>query len=159
MIDQKTALELFEYKDGALYKRLKSGRLKLAGSMLNGYTRIGVTLAKRRVEIYAHRLVYLMHHGYLPVEIDHIDGNKANNRIENLRSCTRVQNLHNTPKQVNNTSGIKNVSWCDRNNKWRVTMQVGAKQKYFGLFEDLELAALMASEVRDKYHGEFARHG
>jgi len=93
----------------------------------------------------------------MPLEVDHIDADRHNNQIENLRAATSAQNQRNKPLQRNNTSGHKNVRWA--NGKWAVELKINGKAKYFGRFEDLELAALMASEVRDKYHGEFARHG
>jgi hypothetical protein len=161
MIDQKTALELFEYRDGALYWRVKPCRRDPIGMKAGwvdpsrGYSMINY-LRKR---YYGHRIIYLMHNGYLPKEVDHIDGDKTNNRIENLRTCTHSQNGQNKPAQSNNKSGVKNVVWSEPRKKWVVYLTVDGKNRNFGGFEDLELAALMASEVRDKYHGAFANHG
>ena len=98
----------------------------------------------------------MLHHGYIPAEVDHIDTDRHNNRIENLRAATPAQNQRNKPIQRNNTSGHKNIR--HKNGKWVVELKINGKAKYFGRFEDLELAALVASEARDKYHGEFARH-
>ena len=100
-----------------------------------------------------------MHNGFTPPEVDHIDGDKTNNRIENLRPCTHAQNAQNRPAQKNSKSGVKNVVWSNVRKKWVVYVKVNGKTTNFGGFEDLELAALMASEVRDKYFREFARHG
>jgi hypothetical protein len=98
-----------------------------------------------------------MHHGFMPQEVDHIDADRHNNNIENLRAATPAQNQRNKPIQRNNSSGYKNIRY--KNGKWVVELKVNGKAKYFGRFEDLELAALVAFEARDKYHGEFARHG
>ena len=160
-MDQKTALELFEYRDGALYWRVKPSRRDPIGmkagafDALRGYT----TIVCKRKRYYAHRLIFLMHNGFTPSEVDHIDGDKTNNRIENLRPCTHAQNAQNRPAQKNSKSGVKNVVWSNVRKKWVVYVKINGKTTNFGGFEDLELAALMASEVRDKYFKEFARHG
>jgi hypothetical protein len=159
-MDQKTALELFEYRDGALYWRVKPCRRDPAG-MKAGYidpTRGYTAISYKRRRYYAHRIIYLMHNGYLPKEVDHVDGDKTNNCVQNLRPCTHAQNSRNKTAQVNNKSGVKNVVWDKNRLKWVVYMKVNNKNTNFGGFEDLELAAFVASELRDKYHGDFARH-
>jgi hypothetical protein len=59
---------------------------------------------------------------------------------------------------TNNTSGIKGVCWHKSTNRWYVQLQVNKKMKYLGIYEDIELAELVAIEARAKYHGEFARN-
>ncbi len=152
---------LFDYRDGALYWRVKPCRRDPTGMKAGyidparGYTAINY----KRKRYYAHRIIYLMHNGYLPAEVDHIDGDKTNNRVENLRACTHAQNGQNKSAQANNKSGIKNVVWDKNRAKWVVYMKVDGRNRNFGGFEDLELAAFVASELRDKHHAEFARHG
>jgi hypothetical protein len=90
--------------------------------------------------------------------VDHIDGNPSNNRIENLRGATNAQNLQNAKIHQNNTSGIKNVHFDKQKNRWNVQLRIDKKIKHFGLYKDLELAELVATEARNKYHGDFARH-
>jgi hypothetical protein len=98
-----------------------------------------------------------MFNGYVADIIDHIDGNTSNNRPENLRAATHLGNARNAKKRKDNKSGHKNVFWNKSANKWAVSLSVNNKLRHFGYFEDLELAAFVASEARDKYHGEFAR--
>ena len=105
-----------------------------------------------------HRLIFLFHYGYLPKIIDHIDGNPLNNDIKNLRESTHIENCQNAKKRTTNTSGCKNVSWHKPANKWAVRLSINQKKVFFGLFEDIELADLVAHEARDLYHGKFARH-
>jgi len=64
-----------------------------------------------------------MHNGYFPKFIDHIDGNKSNNRIENLREASIGENNRNAKIRKNNTTGIKD-SFCTKHNKWIVQLQV-----------------------------------
>lgn len=151
-IDQTTVKELFEYKDGFLYRK-KNG--KKAGTRHHtGYTQISI---KGKL-FNAHRLIFLLHHGWMPEVIDHIDGNRANDAIENLRPATWSQNLQNMRIRPSNRSGSKNVSWCNAKSKWVVQLSINKKQTYFGRYDDLELADLVAMEARDKYHRAFARH-
>ena len=149
---------LFYYKDGNLYSKIDRYKTILKKDTLikcyfqSGYLRTCINYKTYRV----HRLVYMMHYGYMPHQIDHINGIKDDNRIENLRAATGSQNQLNKKIQKNNTSGFKNVTFEE--NKWRVRVTVNGKLKSFGSFDDLELADLVAQEVRNKYHKEFARH-
>jgi hypothetical protein len=102
-------------------------------------------------------MIFLWHHGYLPVCVDHIDGDVMNNRIENLRAATVQENCLNKRAKPG-VSGYKNVRWCKPNKNWAVYVSVNKKQKFFGAFQDVELADLVATEARNLYHGAFARH-
>lgn len=93
-----------------------------------------------------------MFHGYEPSEIDHINRNRADNRIENLREVSRTQNNYNHPMRTDNTSGVRGVSWNKIKNKWRVYINVEKQRLELGHFKDFDLACLVADEARDKYH-------
>lgn len=155
MLNKERLLELFEYKDGYLYGKI--GRR--AGQQL------GTANASKRSRLwvnskmyYAYRLIFLMHHGYLPEYIDHVDGDQSNNKIENLRACLLSENNYNSKISVKNTSGVKGVSFYRPTQRWRVHMQINGKDKSFGYYEDFELAQLVAEEARAKHHGSFARN-
>ncbi len=105
-----------------------------------------------------HQLIFLYHYGYIPNYIDHIDGNCKNNAIENLRQCTNQTNQYNAKISVKNTSGHKNVCWSKRRNKWMVQLRIRKQKTIFGFYDDLELAALVAMEAREKFHKTYARH-
>ena len=158
MITCAKVLELFEYKDGELYWKISTGRSKVgkkAGCLDgDGY----ITIGFNNRDYKAHQLIFLIEKGYIPKEIDHINGIKNDNRIENLRNVTTSQNQQNSKISKNNTSGCKNVTWDIWANKWRVQINICGKNKYIGIFKDLELADLVAQEARDKYHNSFARH-
>lgn len=159
-LTQEQLLDLFEYKDGELfYKKSPLPKIKVgskAGSITShGYMRVSINNKK----CLSHRVIFLMMNGYLPTFIDHINMNRADNRIENLRGCSRQENNRNVSCRKSSKSGIKNVSWSKSTNKYQVDIMVDSKKKYIGVFEDIELAELVAMEARNKYHGAFANHG
>lgn len=107
MITRDEVLAWFVYSptEGGLIRKA-SAPIKLTTYQLaNGYQFRNV----RGKTIYEHRLVWLFFNEELPQVIDHIDGNKSNNRIENLRAATHTQNKHNVPKRSHNTTGAKGV--------------------------------------------------
>lgn len=158
MITQELVKDLFEYRDGKLYWKKchrKDFNGTEAGCLNNtGYLRVKITKAGYLV----HRLIYLMHHGRLPVMIDHINGNPLDNRIDNLREASSPQNQYNAKVRKDNLSGIKGVGWNKNKKKWIVRIRINGKRKHLGCFDDLELAELVIIEARNKYHKEFARN-
>ena len=158
ILTQELVQSLFEYKDGKLYWKVNKGRVKI-GDKTGSLHHSGYLFIQINSKTYlAHRVIFLYHHGFLPQYIDHIDGNKSNNKIENLREATRHQNSFNTKLYKTNTSGIKGVNWSKSAKKWEVRVQINNKRKCFGIYENNELAELVAIEARNKYHGNFARH-
>lgn len=162
MLTKEMVNEFFDYKDGVLYWKKKTSSTanqikigEVAGSVSkNRYE--SVWLNKKSYLV--HRLIFLFHHGFLPKAIDHIDGNSKNNKIENLREATLSQNCQNQKIRNTNTSGTKGVWFHKQSNKWQVALCINKKRKHLGSYKDLELAELVATEARNKYHGEFARH-
>ena len=150
---------LFEYKDGHLYWK-ESGKgkkqtLQVGGPDKDGYIQLCINHKKYK----EHRLIYMMHHGYVPKIIDHIDGNPANNKIENLREATYNQNQYNRKICLKNTSGFKNVMWDKNLNKWYVQIKFNGIKKYFGAYNDIDYAVFVADAMRHKYHKEFKNNG
>lgn len=106
----------------------------------------------------AHRIAWKIFHEVDPeFEIDHINTDKSDNRIANLRKATRNNNQHNRGKSKTNNSGYKGVSLHKRTGKWQAEISLGGVKSYLGLFsrpEDAHNAYVAAS--RDM-HGEFGR--
>jgi len=150
--------DLFEYRNGELYWKnclYKAYNGKKAGGIhQTGYWRLKIN----KKSYQAHRVIFAMHHGHMPKQIDHIDGNKSNNKIENLREATPSQNGWNRFLQKNNKSGIKGISWRKDCNRWLAQVRVNYKIFYLGLFEDVEKAKIALSEFRSKHHGNFAKN-
>ena len=105
-----------------------------------------------------HRIIFLMHYGYLPKCIDHIDGNPLNNKIENLRAVTLSQNQYNRKIAKHNTSGIKGVYWHKRSQKWMARCNLDKKCFYLGSYKNLDDAKDAVMNFRKIKHGEFARN-
>lgn len=89
--------------------------------------------------------------------IDHIDGNKTNNAIHNLRLATASQNLMNTGLRSDNRSGVKGVSFVQRLQKYTASIRKNGKIVFLGNFARMEDAVAARKAAETRYHGEFAR--
>jgi hypothetical protein len=158
-INQKELISLFEYKDGSLIWKADHGKNKTMGRIAGCKTSDGYTRIRINNRLYlAHRLIWIFHHGYCPKILDHINGKRYDNRIENLRAATRSNNGMNAQLSKKNSSGIKGVSWHKASNKWRVSLSIAGHNTHIGCFDDIDLAILVADEAREKHHGIFARN-
>jgi hypothetical protein len=158
-LNQQALLELFEYKDGNLYNKKSRQKAKageLAGSLLkDGYRQVHLGNKSYKV----HRIIFLMHYGYLPPQIDHINGNRSDNCIENLRPATNAKNQYNRKPQRNNTTGHKNIHFCNRSKKYVVSFRIDGKLSSYGYFTDINEAKNVATQKRIELHKEYANHG
>lgn len=113
----------------------------------------------QRTHQYAHRLAWVYVHGVWPVMIDHINGDKSDNRIANLRSVTRRENLKNSALRPSNTSGVSGVSWLKRRKRWQARIMVDNLQISLGVFHDFNdaVAARLEAEKRYGFHRNHGR--
>jgi hypothetical protein len=154
-VSQERVLELFKYDDGVLYHRHNNQPIKIYITKGHRYARMKLDSGEYKL----HRIIFLYHHGYLPDIIDHINGDRYDNHIENLREANTYQNRQNSRIYSTSKSGVKNVYWDKRCQKWRVSFSINGKRKYFGGYDDLKEAKEIATSMRDKYFKEFANHG
>lgn len=155
MITQAELKNLVDYVDGKLIAKTNSKQRKV-GTVLGTLTPKGYLLASVQGRLQrVHRLVFLYHHGYMPIQVDHIDGNRMNNKIENLRAATSSQNNQN--RKATSSSGIKGVVWHKQSKKWIASICVNRKSVHLGSFISIEEAALVANKARQSAHGEFYR--
>jgi hypothetical protein len=137
------------------------GHLK-HGSHANGGGYRLISVEGRRYR--AHHLAWFYMTGEWPqTDIDHINGDRDDNRWCNLRSATRSQNIANMKTPSNNTSGIKGVSWSASHRKWRAQIGIGKcangyyYTKFLGRFDTKEEAAEAYRVAAEARFGEFAR--
>jgi hypothetical protein len=88
--------------------------------------------------------------------IDHIDGNKTNNRKSNLRFANNQQNAMNIKMFSHNTSGFKGVIWCKDRSKWRAQIKLNQKHMHLGYYSNKEDAIEARIEAEHKYFGEYS---
>lgn len=120
----------------------------------NGYRRIRI--GKKLV--LAHRIAVAMSTGQWPEEVDHINGNRDDNRICNLRVVTRGENMANKARYTNNKSGCTGVHWHAQHGKWCATIQRNGKYRTIGIFKDLN-DAISARKLAEKELGFHENHG
>ena len=136
--------ELFDYKDGLLlWKQSKRGGRRAGREVGYGGNNNGYKWTKIDGRYFlVHRLVYLFHTGEWPDLIDHIDCNKTNNCIENLRASNKSQNACNLKKLLsNNTSGFTGVYWSANAKKWIAQYTRNKNRYYVGLYDSPVVAS------------------
>lgn len=110
--------------------------------------------------LFLHVVAWELMNGPVPqgMEVDHRDGNPANNAISNLRLATKGQNMHNSRIRKTNTTGFKGVNWNKSSGKFQVQLMLDRKKIHGGYFESAEEANVVAMQLRAAAHGEFCRH-
>lgn len=119
-----------------------------------GYWRTNIGGSRKA---YVHRLITNAPSG---LDVDHINRNRSDNRRENLRTCTRSQNLRNGGKRPtfsDKSSRFKGVHWSRVGKKWRAAASVNRQSHYLGLFADEVEAAKAYDAFVSKHFGQFAR--
>lgn len=106
----------------------------------------------------AHRVIFFMHYGYWPEYVDHLNGVRHDNRIENLRAATKVENGRNQKMNARNKSGYAGVSWYPPGKKWRAWIGNAGKREYLGQFETKD-EAIAVRKLSEHRLGFSARHG
>lgn len=105
---------------------------------------------------------FLLHHVVIGkpengLEVDHINGDKSDNRKSNLRFCKHTENVMNRSLYKNNNTGLKGVSWHKTNKKYQAQIRKDNKQYYLGSFDNAMDAALVYNNYAKEFFGEFAR--
>ncbi len=134
----------------------KTGRI-LKHRVRNGYYYVELCKNSKRKNNYLHRIIAKT---FIPNPqnkkfVDHIDNNRLNNNLENLRWATYQENNHNTKMRSNNTSGIKGVNWNKTFNKWQAYITTDGKRKHLGLFDNIEEAKQSRQKYANKVFGDF----
>lgn len=159
-LTQELVKSLFDYKDGFLYWKImtcKNG-IKNVGDLAGGmhtykhHNRRKIRIGKNIY--FASRLIFLYHKGWLPKMVDHKDRNTENDKIENLRPATALQNTRNRRSEEGSTSKYLGVCACGK--KWRAEIKSRGNEKFLGYFNKEEDAAKAYNEAAHKIYGNFA---
>lgn len=163
MIDLKTFKEHLSYDpESGVFTRLagKYHRAKkgdVAGARhIEGYLKFCLL----GVSYLAHRAAFFYMTGEWPeTDVDHINGDRSDNRWSNLRLASRSQNNCNSGRRRNNTSGHKGVRFHKKAGKWMAEARINGERIYLGLFDTAEAASEAYSDHAQKTHGEFLYKG
>ncbi len=156
-LTQEQARSLFDYDPatGILRWRVARSNIVKVGQIAGC---INKSLNRRVVigKMYDYQIAWVWVHGEWPTEIDHVDRDPLNCRIANLRLATSAQNKFNKPKQANNKSGYKGVSWDKKNKQWVAQIAICGRQTNLGRFNRIENAALAYNFAAHEHFGHFA---
>jgi hypothetical protein len=160
-ITQKRLKELLRYdtRTGVFTWAVSKGTARagsVAGSLGSvAYILIGVD----RAQYLAHRLAWLYVHGYLPPEeIDHIDHDRSNNKLSNLRLASHQGNGKNQTLRGDNTSGFCGVCWAQRDCKWLAQIRVDGRRIHLG-YADTKAEAVKLREAANRKYLFHGNHG
>lgn len=109
-------------------------------------------------KVWAHRVAFAVFHGrWADGDVDHINGDKGDNRAENLRDATRSQNLQNQASRKGSTSNFLGVSWKNSSRSWVAQIGGDGKTKFIGAFSSEIAAAMAYDEAAKERFGSGAR--
>jgi hypothetical protein len=160
--DRLRELVFYDPETGNFTWRVKRSRGVKAGAIAGTRNRshgyVMICLENHRYR--AHRLAWFYVHGEWPDgDIDHIDGDRTNNRIGNLRPCCDRLNAGNARRYANNSSGYKGVSWHKGNRAWCAQIRIDGRLKHLGQYDCPKKAHGAYMTAARKVFGEFARAG
>ncbi len=152
------ALLDYDAASGKFTWRFKRGKMR-AGSLAGAQGHDGrIVIGVDREILLAHRLAWLHHYGEWPADdIDHINMDRSDNRICNLRVATPSQNLANQPARKNTSTGLKGVSFDRERGKFKAQIKVNYKGRLIGRFDTAEEASEAYRAVAVAAFGEYAR--
>ncbi len=146
----------YDPETGYLHWKVRRGP-RVAGSEAGCSDKEGyrvITVNGRRH--YAHRIAWLLQYGEWPSnEVDHISGDRSDNRLSNLRAATRAQNRRNSASF--GASGVKGVFWVADQKKWRASIHIDRKCRNLGVFPRIEEAVAAYNSAARANFGEFAK--
>ena len=152
-------MELLDYSpDTEVFTWRTSKKSRKAGSVAGSLGKGGYWFITHGQNIYrAHRLAWLFVHGDWPSDlIDHINRDRADNRICNLRLATKSQNNINSVQERKNSSGVVGVSHCSQTGRWKAQIGCGGKMISLGRFDSIEEAYRRRKQAEKELFGEFS---
>lgn len=126
---------------------------KYAGQSAGAHDRLGYVSIKINDKSYlAHRVAWVIVHGYWPDVVDHINGNPRDNRIINLRDVSHEMNQRNQKRHCSNTSGRTGVSWNRFRNCWTAQIKIAGQSIHLGSHQSFE-EAVRVREIAEQHYG------
>lgn len=137
------------------WNKVYAGKEAFTALTTQGYKHGGIFWKLYR----AHRIAWLLHYGEWPSgDIDHLNGDPADNRITNLNDGSTTDNMLNQRRYKNNKSGMGGVAWHSRDKKWAVYANIGGKRRSLGYFLHKD-DAIAARRKANNEMGFSGRHG
>lgn len=152
----KLSVEKWTWVDNDDFEHLECFKWSILGK---GYAGRDITIDKKRKHLWLHRIIWELHNVPIPhgFEIDHIDGNKLNNQLINLRLVTRSQNNANRKKRGGCSCKYKGVSWDKERERWEACINIDGKRIHLGRFSSQFKAAHAYDDKAVEVYGEHAR--
>ena len=140
---------IFNLETGVVTNRIRTAQRTMVGEEAgclrsNGYRRICINGR----HLYTSRIIWFFVKGEWPINIDHINHDRSDNRLINLRSVTNAENHRNMSKRSDNTSGVAGVHWDKKASKWQAQIMVNGKRTHLGYFSDLADAITARSDAK-----------
>jgi hypothetical protein len=158
MSEQTKALKLADAigynEDGSLFWKMKAGNGRIAAGTPAGYptTCGGRKVMYQKKAYWAHHIVWLLHHGCLPHKfVDHINGDRSDNRIENLRLCTQSENMQNRSRSGIGASCLLGAH-KRQGGKWEAAITLQGKKQWLGIFDTVEQAHFAYLSAKKSIH-------
>lgn len=158
---QDKLLDLFQYEEGVLYRNIATCPTVKEGDIAGTKSKRGYWDIRVEGKLYRRsRIVYAMHHGKCPthLQIDHVNRNKEDDRIQNLRLVTNQENCRNKGIKSTNKSGVTGVYWSKATKKWAASIVADTKERRIGYFDTIEKAT-EARKKAEKRYGYHSNHG
>jgi len=152
MITQKRLHELLNYNEATgVFTRKTSKKGSPAGAVVGSRENTGYLKMSIDGKIYrAHRIAWIYFYGEIPGVIDHIDGDRSNNAIQNLRNVDQKTNMENKRMFKRHLAGAHRCR-----DKWRTSITVDRKTVHIGVFDTAEQASAAYIDAKRKYHKGF----
>lgn len=165
MVDYDPATGLFVWREKPRHLFTTESRFKAANTQCRGKPAFctrqttGYLAGSVQGQMYlAHRIAWVICYGEWPDQIDHINGDKTDNRIVNLRSVSVAINNRNLARRKTNSSGVNGVRWHKAAGKWVARISVDGSEIHLGLFEDFA-EAVAARKSAERNHDFHPNHG
>lgn len=161
-MSELTWQQLFRYwfyydsETGLLYKR-NTKNVSIGYKNPKGY----IQFTFKSQTFLVHRIIWIYTYGDIPenIEIDHINGNRSDNKIENLRLATKSENIQNSKIRKDNISKVKGIGWHEQSQKWQARITLNHSRITLGLFSSIEEAKRVIETERKRLHGIFCNLG